>query len=96
MQPQVMVDILADLGALGFVMWLVHRTMTHTIPEMAKSFLNAVQSIQATFEEMFKLQRTDFERIVQREQAFHEEQTNKVVQALEDLARHLENRSDNE
>lgn len=100
MDPQLIVTLVTDLGAFGFILWLVHRTFSHTIPRLASTFEKGIHTMQkafseaadkqrADFKEMVQNQRSDFERIIQREQAIHEAQTDKMVKAIEDLGRRI-------
>lgn len=54
------VDIFSNLGALGFVFWLVWRTTNHTIPRLAKSFEEGLKDARTDFKEGLKDSRTDF------------------------------------
>ena len=100
--PQLIVSLVTDLGAFGFILWLIQRTFSHTIPRLAKDFQDAVAAMQVAFEkstdkqredfrEIVLLQRKDFERVLQREQEIHAVQTDKIVQALENLAGKISN-----
>lgn len=40
---ELLTQLVSALGPMGFVMWLVHRTTTHTIPRLAKQFEEATE-----------------------------------------------------
>lgn len=56
----VMLQLVSNLGAIGFIFWLVHRTTTHTIPRLAKGFEDATAEQRKDFKEMLENQRQDF------------------------------------
>lgn len=100
MGADAIVGLVTDLGAFGFILWLVHRTFSHTIPRLAGGFEDAIKSMQAAFEkhsdqqredfrEMVQRQREDYERMMAREQELHAGQAEKIVKALDELAREV-------
>ncbi|HSC15014.1 MAG TPA: hypothetical protein VLI71_07845 [Gammaproteobacteria bacterium] len=60
-------QLISALGPMGFVMWLVHRTTTHTIPRLAKSFEEALDRERADYKAALSEQRGDLLRLVERE-----------------------------
>lgn len=80
-----LMELVTALGPMGFVMWLVHRTTTHTIPRLAKSFEQSVERQRVDFKEMFRDQRSDYERMMTREQDVHAAQTDKIVEAIKSV-----------
>lgn len=83
---QLLVSLLGDLGAMGFILYLTHRLTTHTIPRLAEQFETATEKQRQDFKEMLAEQRQDFAAWHQRENAFHEAQTSSLVEAVKDLA----------
>lgn len=83
--PEVMTQLIAALGPMGFVMWLVWRTTNHTIPRLAKSFEEAADRQRKEFKEMFQQQRNDFDRILRREQEISQRHVDAMVKAIGDL-----------
>lgn len=94
MSTDILMELITALGPMGFVMWLVHRTTTHTIPRLAKSFEDNIRNQRDDFKEMMTQQRSDyerlhvqqradFERMTQRLQESHIAQIDKVVEAFE-------------
>ena len=65
MASGMMMELVQVLGPMGFVMWLVHRTTTHTTPKMAKSFEEVIERQRADFKEMLAQQRKDYERLIE-------------------------------
>lgn len=60
-------QLVSALGPMGFVMWLVHRTTTVTIPRLAKSFEEALDRERADYKAALAEQRSDLLRLVDRE-----------------------------
>lgn len=75
----VMVDLIAALGPMGFVFWLVWRTTSHTIPRLAQRF-----------EEGMERQRQDFKEILytfqENEQRIHEKEIDRICNSIDNLA----------
>lgn len=65
MASGMMMELVQVLGPMGFVMWLVHRTTTHTTPKMAKSFEEVIERQRADFKDMLAQQRKDYERLIE-------------------------------
>lgn len=56
----VIVDLISNVGAMGFVFMLVWRTTNHTIPRLARSFEKATKDAQQDFRNILQQQRDDF------------------------------------
>lgn len=76
-------QLISALGPMGFVMWLVHRTTTHTIPRLAKSFEEALDRARADYKGAMAEQRSDLLRLVDREHEVCE----KLIGAIERMDR---------
>lgn len=91
-EPGTIIEIIASLPALGFVMWLVHRFSTHTIPRLAKDNAERQTQQRADFLESQRISREDFRAILkdqrdsfcaelERERAFHGERVDALIRA---------------
>jgi predicted negative regulator of RcsB-dependent stress response len=96
-------DLVGNLGALGFIFWLVWRTTNHTIPRLAESFEKAVEAARKDYREASTQERADFMDALERqrqatevqmgvEREHQKSQTDKLVDALKDLKDDLRNR----
>ena len=85
--PIPFVELVGQLGALGFIFWLVHRTTTHTIPRLAKGFEEATKEQRQDFAKMVEAQRQDFNSIseAQRDQCMEmiRDQRNQFFEELQ-------------
>ncbi len=84
MISDVVVELVKLFGPMGFIMWIVWRTTNHTIPRLAKSFEDALDRQRADFKEMIERQRADFKEMIAREQQTHENQTDRIITAIEE------------
>lgn len=57
---QVMMNLVGNLGALGFIFWLVWRTTNHTIPRLAESFEKAISEQRLDHKEELDRARADY------------------------------------
>lgn len=64
------VDLISNVGAMGFVFMLVWRTTNHTIPRLAKSFERATKDAQQDFQKVLKQQRDDFQDTLREHREF--------------------------
>jgi len=80
-------QLVAALGPMGFVMWLVWRTTNHTIPRLAKSFEEGVDRQRLDFRQMMTEQRADFMRELALERELRERQMDRFASATEKLAK---------
>jgi glutathionylspermidine synthase len=82
MDSSMLVQLIGDLGSLGFILWLVHRTTTHTIPRLAKEFAEATEKLRQDFKEILQAQREDFRRELEREREINGKQTERIIEAI--------------
>lgn len=85
--PEWALQLVESLGPIGFIMFLVWNFQHKTIPRLASENRAAQEQQRQDFRGMFSQQRDDFERILNREQEVHAEQTQVIVDAVKDLAR---------
>lgn len=79
MEPQILVGLVSDLGALGFILWLAHRLTAKTIPDMTEAFVAANEKQREDFKETLEKQRADFQAFHQHEHESHEARLQKVM-----------------
>jgi len=95
-EGKLLVDLISNLGSLGFVFWLVLRTTNHTIPRLAKSFEESMKQTREDFRDIGIRTRDDFREIleetrsfyaaqIERERQFNELQNNRLIEALKEL-----------
>lgn len=91
----VLVKLISDLGSLGFIFWLVHRTTTQTIPRLAKNFEDAVErqridfkeqaeKYRESFMELIREQRAQFFEELQREREFNEQHLRNILGTVQE------------
>ena len=80
-----LLNLISDLGALGFILWLVHRTTTHTVPRLARSFEDAVERQRQTFIEELRIVRGEFKDEIKTEREFFGSQIERLTGAVESL-----------
>jgi len=94
----VMVELISSLGTFGFVLWLVHRTTTHTIPRLAAQnadrqetqradFIAALGVTRNDFKESLAEQRNAFQREMEREREVHGNHIDRLVDAIREAAK---------
>lgn len=94
--PPAVVELIKALGPMGFIMWMVWRFQSHTIPRLAKDnrdaqarqredFKDILANQLAKFDEMQRAQMDFFRQVIEREQAVHERQTSEIVEAIRGL-----------
>lgn len=66
MQPDSLIGLVGNLGAVGFVIWLAHRLTAKTIPEMTRTFTSATERQRDDFRATLKDQREAYETSMQR------------------------------
>lgn len=79
MQPDAVISLVGNLSAVGFVVWLAHRLMTRTIPEMAEQFSNSSAQQRDDFRDALDRQRRDFTDFHRREHEAHETRLQSVM-----------------
>lgn len=95
-EGKLLVDLISNLGSLGFVFWLVLRTTNHTIPRLARSFEESLKQSREDFRDLQIRTRDDFREIleetrsffaaqIERERQFNEVQVSKLIEALKEL-----------
>lgn len=94
---QMLMNLVGNLGALGFIFWLVWRTTNHTIPRLAESFEKGIteqrkdhkeemERARADYLQALVQQRNDFCAQLERERTLHGERAGELAQALKELA----------
>lgn len=78
------VTLIGDLGSLGFILYLVHRTTTHTIPRLAAEYMQSEQRLREDFKIILTEQRGDFLGALDRERQIQSDQTDRIIQAIRD------------
>ena len=68
------VELISQLGSMGFILWLVWRTTNHTIPRLAETFERGVREARADFKEILAQERQDFLHALGHEREFFEKQ----------------------
>lgn len=86
----VIMDVVGNVGALGIVFWLVHRTFSHTIPRLSKDFTAAIKEARDDFKEALRTQSTDFHGSLRYQQDYlaaqvaqEREHTTKIIAAFQ-------------
>lgn len=82
---QMLMSLIGDLGALGFVLWMAWRMTNHTIPRLAKSFEDATDRQRNDFKEMLKEQRDSCATMMEREREVHGQHVDRIVETLKEL-----------
>jgi len=80
-----LLQLVGDLGSLGFILWLVHRTTTHTIPRLAKEYMTGEERLREDFKSILNQQREDFMKALERERQILTDQTERIIQAIRDI-----------
>lgn len=75
-------QLIGDLGSLGFILYLVHRTTTHTIPRLAAEYMESEKRAREDFREILKQQRSDFRTELEREREVNSISTDRIVEAM--------------
>lgn len=94
---QLMMNLVGNLGALGFIFWLVWRTTNHTIPRLAESFEKGITEqrkdhkeemdrARADYLQALVQQRSDFCAQLERERQLLSDRSVEIATALKDLA----------
>jgi hypothetical protein len=68
MDPNVVVSLITDLGSFGFILYLVHRTQTHTIPKLVSTFVESNEKQREDFKGVLVNERENFERMLNSQQ----------------------------
>ncbi len=79
---EIAIELAKTFGPMGIIMWLVFHTTRYTLPNMAKTFEDSLQRQRVEFRQMSQQQRNDFRAMISEEQASHETQTNRIVDAI--------------
>ena len=101
--PPAVIELIKLLGPMGFIMYLVWKFQHHTIPRLAsenhaaqkqqrEDFKDILKQQLQKFDEMQRTQQEFFQRIIEREQSVHENQTREIVSAVKDLAAEIHGR----
>lgn len=85
MQIDTVVQLVSDLGALGFVLWLAHRLTAKTIPDLTERYTSAADKQRADFRQMLEQQRVDFSDLHKRDHDVHEARMATMVDAIRTL-----------
>ena len=91
-----LVELISNLGTFGFVLWLVHRTTTHTIPRLAAEnaarqevqrtdFIAAQVQTRDDFKGALTDQREAFQREMEREREVHGKHIDQVITAIREV-----------
>lgn len=90
--------LVAALGPLGFVFWLVWNNTHRTIPRLAKSFEQAIQEQRQDFRQILNEQREDFLREMEKDREVHARQLDRLTNAVEAVVGRVRERrrTDNE
>jgi hypothetical protein len=78
-------DLFSNLGAIGFIFWLMWRTTNHTIPRLAQSFEESIKVTRDDFKDTLQLQREDFKKILEQNKEFFAKQVENERSQLEKL-----------
>lgn len=81
----IIMQLVGDLGSLGFILYLVHRTTTHTIPRLAAEYMASEQRQREDFKLILSEQRGDFLGALDRERQIQTGQTDRIIQAIRDM-----------
>lgn len=79
MDPKLVLALVGDLGAIGFVLWLAHRLTAVTIPAMTEAFAAAAERQRSDFRETLEKQRSDFTAFHKQEHEAHEVRLQRVM-----------------
>jgi len=79
------ISLIADLGAMGFILYLVHRTTTHTIPRLADSYMQGEAKQRADFKDALRSQREDFLSALEREREVQNGQADRIIDAIREI-----------
>lgn len=63
----------SNLGALGFIYWLVWRTTNFTLPNMAKTFEETLEKTQNAYDAAIDRHRVDFREVLTEQREFFSE-----------------------
>lgn len=69
MNTQMIVSLIGDLGAMGFVLWLTWKLTNHTIPRLAKEFQEGVAAARKDFKDLLHEQRSDYKESLQQQRS---------------------------
>ena len=59
MNPELLASLVADIGSVGFIVWIAHRLTTHTVPTLARENREALERQRADFRAALADQRRD-------------------------------------
>lgn len=82
-------NLISNLGAMGFVLWMSFRLTNHTIPRLATQFEEAVERQRQDFKDILQQQRADMLMMVDRQEKAHQEEVQKLVDSVKELAREM-------
>lgn len=87
MEPESLVNVASDLGAVVFVFWLAHRMTTKTIPDLTEKYIAATERQRQDFRDVLEKQRSDFAEWHQQDHAVHESRMDTIVETVRSMAR---------
>ncbi len=82
-----MSELIKVLGPIGFILWLVHRTTTHTVPRLAKESMEAQERARQDFKEMLTHQRETFLSEIQREREVYREHLDRIIETIKETGK---------
>lgn len=85
MDSQMLISLVGDLGALGFVFWMAWRLANNTIPRLAKQFEEASDRQRSDFKELLQEQRDAFSAMMEREREVHGQHVTSIVESIKEL-----------
>lgn len=80
----VMFNLVSNLGALGFIFWLVWRTTNHTIPRLAEDFKNGLKEARDDYRATAKQQRDDLCKFFAEQLASERSKIDRLVDSMRD------------
>lgn len=73
------IELVGNLGSLGFILWLVWRTTNHTIPRLAKGFEDNIKEARTDFKELLNKQRDDFRISLNEQRQAHKNEIDTII-----------------
>lgn len=84
MTMETIVALVGDSVAIAFILWLVHRMTTVTIPRIAAEFREGLENQREDFKEALKTQREQFAIEMERERQNHSAIVERVIDAIKE------------
>jgi hypothetical protein len=79
-----MFNLVSNLGALGFIFWLVWRTTNHTIPRLAEDFQKGLKEARDDYRMSSKQQRDDLCKFFAEQLASERSKIDRLVDSMRD------------